>query len=171
MHPKTLLAAAGLASLGVAAASTPVSTHDPETSRLVERTEQANDALMRGDVDRYRALIPVANDFTLMAPVGGEPTRGGDEQARDAMRRFFRNGSLRQELVQAYRTPDMIVLAVIEHAKGEVGGLPLQDWKLRVTLVYRREGKQWTLVHRHADPLVAGIGLDAAAALGRGALR
>jgi ketosteroid isomerase-like protein len=63
----------------------------------------------------------------------------------------------------------MIVLAVIERAHVEVGGLPAQDWALRVTLVYRREDGQWRLAHRHADPLGHAITLEQSAALGRGA--
>jgi hypothetical protein len=47
--------------------------------------------------------------------------------------------------------------------------LPDQDWSLRVTLVYRRQGAEWWLVHRHADPLVRHVGLETAAALARGA--
>jgi hypothetical protein len=38
-----------------------------------------------------------------------------------------------------------------------------------VTLVYRRQGAEWWLVHRHADPLVRDVGLETAAALARGA--
>ena len=45
---------------------------------------------------------------------------------------------------------------------------PDQDWPLRVTQVYRREGSDWLVVHRHADPLVHDIGLEQAAALARG---
>ena len=58
---------------------------------------------------------------------------------------------------------------MIEREHGEVGGLPDQDWSLRVTLVYRRQGAEWWLVHRHADPLVRDVGLKTAAALARGA--
>jgi ketosteroid isomerase-like protein len=84
------------------------------------------------------------------------------------MGRFFRNGTFEQELVQSYGSADMVVLALIERQRVEVGGLPAQDWALRVTLVYRREGTEWRLAHRHADPLVEGISLAQAAALARG---
>ena len=57
---------------------------------------------------------------------------------------------------------------MIERQHGEVGGLPEQDWSLRVTQVYRREGSEWRLVHRHADPLVNSISLEQAAAIARG---
>ncbi|MDQ1725026.1 MAG: hypothetical protein QOG52_2054 [Frankiaceae bacterium] len=39
---------------------------------------------------------------------------------------------------------------------------------LRVTQVYRREGSDWQVVHRHADPLLHAIDLEQAAALARG---
>ena len=51
---------------------------------------------------------------------------------------------------------------------GEVGGMPDQDWSLRVTLVFRREGPEWRLVRRHADPLVHAISMEHMAALARG---
>ncbi|MCD2195017.1 hypothetical protein LQ327_16750 [Actinomycetospora endophytica] len=57
---------------------------------------------------------------------------------------------------------------MIERQHGEVGGLPDQDWSLRVTQVYRRVEGEWLVVHRHADPLVHPVDLDRAAALARG---
>jgi ketosteroid isomerase-like protein len=51
---------------------------------------------------------------------------------------------------------------------GEVGGLPEQDWSLRVTQIFRRDRSEWQLVHRHADPLANGITVQQAAALARG---
>lgn len=124
---------------------------------------------MRGDIAAYRALITLTEDFTLFSPFGGKPTRASDmsDERWTAMGRFFRNGTLRQKLVQAYASDDMVVLAVIEHGHGEVGGLPAQDWPLRVTLVYRRDGTEWRLAHRHADPLVSAITLEEAASLAR----
>ncbi len=143
---------------------------DDIASVLARGSEQANAALMRGDVGRYRALVAVTHDFTLMSPFGGTPTRGAEmtEERWAAMTRFFANGTLEQEVVQAYGSADMVVLAVIERARVEVGGLPAQDWALRVTRVYRREGDGWRLAHRHADPLAKGVSLRQAAALARG---
>jgi len=140
---------------------------DERTAALVRRSVVANSALMRGEIDGYRAAITLTDDFTLMAPFGGTPTHGADMTGErwEAMGRFFRNGTFAQEVVQAYATADMVVLATIERARVEVGGLPAQDWALRVTQVYRREGSDWRLAHRHADPLVAGISLERAAAL------
>jgi ketosteroid isomerase-like protein len=138
---------------------------------LVQQSQEANAALMQGDVDTYRRLLQLTDDFVLMSPFGGTPSRSADitPERWDAMRQFFRNGTLRQELVHSWASPDMVTLATLEHAHVEVGGLPAQDWSLRVTLVYRREGVAWRLIHRHADPLGIRISVEQAAALGRGA--
>ncbi len=136
---------------------------------LVRRSETANAALMRGDIETYLSLITLSDDFTLMSPFGGEPSRGSYTRERwDEIGRFFKNGTLTQELVEAYGSSDMVVLAIIEHGRGEVGGLPVQEWPLRVTLVYRRQGARWLLVHRHADPLAKGITVEQSASLARG---
>lgn len=103
-----------------------------------------------------------------MAPFGGPPTQGAhlSSERWESVGRFFRNGrDSTLELVHAYRAADMVVLAIIERTHVEVGGLEGQDWALRVTLVFRRDGDDWQLVHRHADPLVEGISLEQAAAL------
>ncbi len=147
--------------------------HAPRMSSIIHDlttlSEESNQALMRGDAERYFALIDQAEDFTLMSPFGGDPRRGAiPHESIKAIGDFFRNGTLQLELIQAYSSPDMVVLATIERAHVEVGGLPAQDWALRVTLVYRREGSAWRLAHRHADPLFNAIDLTEAAALARG---
>jgi ketosteroid isomerase-like protein len=173
--------AAGLASLGLAKAMRDAAraheesamTKDDMANELLRLSAASNAALLRGDIARYRALITLTDDFTLMSPFGGMPTRSEDmtEASWEAMGRFFSNGALEQELVQYYACADIVVLAIVEHGHGEVGGLPAQNWPLRVTLVYRREDAGWRLAHRHADPLVNGISLNHAAALARGEVR
>lgn len=144
-------------------------SHDA-VAKLIQRSAESNAALMRGDIEAYRALITYTDDFTLMSPFGGKPTRGSEftGERMAAMGRFFRNGIFEKELVETYSSDDLVVLAMIERQRVEVGGLPAQNWPLRVTLVYRRGGKEWRLAHRHADPLVEGITLKQAAALARG---
>lgn len=161
---RSILAAAGaaLTSLDVTA-----TTVDDSIDTLIKLSEESNATLMRGDIEKYRALISLTDDFTLMAPFGGKPTHRADltDERMNAMGRFFKNGTLKQELIAAYGSSDMVVLALIERAHVEVGGLPPQPWALRVTLVYRKEETGWRLAHRHADPLVGGITLEQAAAL------
>jgi ketosteroid isomerase-like protein len=149
---------------------TTVTDHD--LAALIERTAESASVWMRGDMRRYLELITHADDYTLMMPYGGEAVRGFDESPErlEATARYFRNGEAAFELVQAHASAagDLVVLVAIERQHGEVGGLPDRDWSLRVTLVYRREGSDWLLVHRHADPLVDRISLEQMAALKRG---
>ena len=141
---------------------------EDELAELVRRTEEATTAFMRGDMERYLALTAHATGFTLMNPFGGEPSRYQDRrESLLAAAGFFKSGEAKIELVEAHASGDLLVLVMIERQHGEVGGLPDQDWSLRVTQVYRREAGEWRLVHRHADPLVKPIGLEAAAAIAR----
>jgi len=168
---RTLLAAAGL---GLSAGATPdAAAATASVDALIEQSRAGNAALMRGDIAAYRAFVPYTDDFTLMSPFGGEPTHGRDltPERWDAMGRFFRNGAFDQTIVQTYETADMVVVVQIERCNVEVAGLPPQEWRLRVTLVYRRDMGEWRLAHRHADPLVDGITHMTSAALARGAIK
>lgn len=171
---RTVLAAAGagLASIPAAAATAchdPRAAIDAEVAKLIQLSQESNAVLMRGEGERYFEMINLTDDFTLMAPFGGKPSRPPySAEKRAEIGRFFRNGTFSSEVVQSYGTAEMVVLALIERCTAEIGGLPMQDWALRVTLVYRREGADWRLVHRHADPLANGISLTHAAVLGRG---
>ena len=145
--------------------------HEDELAALARRTSEAASALIRGRARDYYTLIRHADDFTLMSPWGGEPSRGFDdsEEAVAGLAQFFRSGEATLEVVASYISGDLAVLAVIERQQGEIADLPEQDLSLRVTLVFRRSAESgWQLVHRHADPLVHGIGLEQLAKLLRG---
>src|SRR5215207_4867485 len=51
---------------------------DEELAELIRHTAEAASALIRGDIRTYLTLVPHAEDYTLMDPFGGEPTRGFD---------------------------------------------------------------------------------------------
>jgi ketosteroid isomerase-like protein len=137
---------------------------------LVKRAEEKNAAFMRGDMDRWSSLVRFAPDFTLMQPFGGPASHGFDPNPTRLaeLSRYFRNGETRLEVQQTYGADGFAALVMIEHQRAEVGGMPAQDWSLRVTEIYRKDGSDWQLAHRHADPLVHHITLQQAAVIARG---
>src|SRR5262245_36177906 len=145
---------------------------EAEIAGLAQRSQAAATALISGDVRSYLRLFVHADDYTLIPPFGGAPRHGFDasEEAVEQLSRFFAGGEAQVDVVQSYVSGDSVVLVLIERQHGEVGGLPDQDWSLRVTMLFRKEGDDWRLVHRHADPLVREIDLHGAAALAGGGL-
>jgi ketosteroid isomerase-like protein len=143
---------------------------ESDIADLVAQVEESADALMAGDVDRYLAIIHHAEHYTLLNPAGGPARRGFDDspESRRAMAQMFQSGSAKLDLIETYASGDLVVLVTLERNHGVVGGLPEQDWPLRVTWVFRRTQSGWELVHRHADPLVRPITAEQLAALAHG---
>ncbi len=149
---------------------TPERSPRPELEELVQIMSDGASAIIGGRIRRYAALMDHADDFTLMAPNGGEPRRGFDDsdEAIAAMEEYFEDGVAGLEIVATYSSGDLAVLVMVERQHGRIGGFPEQDLSLRVTVVFRREGSRWRLVHRHADPLVHPVGAELLGALLRG---
>ena len=161
-----------LSCLGGAAAMVAHSAGQPvDTVKTVfQDYAEANAALMKGDAGTWARRTPMTEDFVLFSPFGGEPSRRSDypPERIERMGRLFDGGTFDHELVQAFQSDDMIVLATIERSKVRVGGLPRQEWALRVTSVFRRSGEGWKLAHRHADPFVVAVPLAESARIARG---
>ena len=135
-------------------------THE-DLSEFVARAEEAADAWVRGDADRYLDLVHHARGFTLLAPNGGPVSRHEDRAAEfRGWKSIFTDGEAAFEHVMTHAWADTVVLVMIERQHGRVGDQPDQDLSLRVTHVYRRVGGDWLLVHRHADPLVSTLSPD-----------
>lgn len=144
----------------------------PALVELTRIAQASAEAYLAGDLDTYARVLLHADDFTLMPPFGG-PTRQGfvlNDETREATRSTFHGGRVEVEVDASYVTDDLAVLAVVERQRGLVGDLAEQDWSLRVTLVFRRDGGLWRLVHRHADALVHTIGWNMLSQLARGGL-
>jgi hypothetical protein len=95
---------------------------DEELAELIQRTAKAAKAYIRGDIRTYFTLIRHGDDYTLMSPFGGEPTRGSDTSPErlEALERYFRNGESELDVVQTYTSGDLVVLVVIERQHGKV---------------------------------------------------
>lgn len=148
---------------------TATGSNDEDLAALVERTAEAASVFIRGDIRGYIDLLPHAEDYTLLPPYG-EVRHGFDhsDASLDATARWFQGGEAVLEVVRTDRSGDLAVIVAIERQHGVIGGLPEQDWSLRVTLVFRREDGEWKLAHRHADPLVHPIDHAQVSALARG---
>ena len=130
-----------------------------DLAELVERMDEAAASYIRGDIRHNLSLFDHPEDYTLMPPYGGETERGyapTDEQIEETSQ-FFASGEARLDVVESYVSGNLAVLVAVERQHGVVGESEDQDWSLRVTLVFRRHGDRWQLVHRHADPLVREI--------------
>jgi ketosteroid isomerase-like protein len=105
-----------------------------------------------------------------LPPYGGD-ARSGFDSSDDAVQRTaatFRGGRVQLQVFKAYSSGDLAVLVAVERQTATVGDTPPQDWSLRITLVFRRDGDSWRLVHRHADPLTRELDPDVFAAIARG---
>jgi ketosteroid isomerase-like protein len=160
---------AAIAAASAVAMPTKALAADPLRS-VQQSYATGNAALMRGDAKGWQSNVPLTDDFVLFAPFGGKPSRAADysQERVERMGRFFKGGDFREEVVQTFVSDSMIVLATIERTNASVGGLPGQEWALRVTSVFKREGDRWKLAHRHADPFVEEVSVSEAARIARG---
>ena len=63
--------------------------------------------------------------------------------------------SYRIEVIAAEASGDLAYIVAFEHTTAAVNGAPPGPYMLRVTTVFRREGGQWRIVHRHGDSLAS----------------
>jgi ketosteroid isomerase-like protein len=141
-----------------------------DVAELIERWSEATQLYLDGDLRSYAAIARHADDYALLPPQGGD-ARFGFDGSDDAVARAastFRGGRADLHVFTAYSSGDLAVLVAAERQTGTVGDLPPQDWSLRVTLVFRRDGDGWRLVHRHADPLTHELTPATFAAIARG---
>jgi len=83
---------------------------DEELADLIRRVEDAAAAYFRWEVQTYLTLIKHTDDYTLMAPYGGEVTRGFDASPErlEGMARFFQGSGATLEVAQSYTAGDMV---------------------------------------------------------------
>jgi ketosteroid isomerase-like protein len=67
--------------------------------------------------------------------------------------RFSNCESFEYEVIAAGVSNDLAYIAGVEHTTAAIGDAAPQAYALRVTTIFRREGGEWRVVHRHADPV------------------
>jgi len=127
--------------------------------KLLTDARKAQLQWMGGDSAPYAALMSHTPTFTIFGPFGGPSPPGWSEEFAKAQalaaRQFQGAVSSTIDLVQSYVSGNLIVLVMLERNVEKFSGYEEpQQWDLRVTQVYEREGANWRVVHRHVDPLV-----------------
>jgi ketosteroid isomerase-like protein len=131
-------------------------TNSEEFDRAIEASHRALDQIARGDPSGFFDLFSSRKDATLANPFG--PPARGMTQIQEAGRRAasnYRDGrALEFETYAKYVTTDLAYVLEVERFEAKVGGSDeITPVALRTTSVFRLEGGDWKLVHRHADPI------------------
>jgi ketosteroid isomerase-like protein len=117
---------------------------------------KAADSYANGDSAPVLSLLTRHAKSTFFGPGGGY-TEGAREVAsthEKAAQAFQPGGKNELELLQVFAGESVAYWVGIQHAKVRMRGKDeLVPMSLRVTEVFRREGDDWKLVHRHADML------------------
>lgn len=122
------------------------------------RWERAQTAFINGDPTLWKANASHRADVSIFGAFGGSE-KGWDKVGprNDWASRQFKSsgGSEKIEYLNKIKGSDIAVTVAIERQTAWIATQPAPSVRaLRVTQVFRREGGQWKLVHRHADPLV-----------------
>jgi ketosteroid isomerase-like protein len=137
----------------------PMHTNDlRHFEQFMQQRDQAARAYVRGDATPLVRIVARMGDATFYAPRGGY-IQGADEvfstYERDATA-FAPGGESSFEVLQIGASDGLAYWVGFQRATAHMyGSTEAVEFNLRVTEVFRREGDDWKLVHRHADPLIS----------------
>ncbi|WP_394824718.1 YybH family protein [Pendulispora albinea] len=131
--------------------------HDFEA--FMKRREEASQAFVRGDGAPLNHLVARISPATFFGPRGGH-VKGAENVATayEQGARAFTDGESTLETLHMGASQGLAYWIGIQRGTAKMG--PKKEpatFNLRITEVFRREGSDWKLVHRHADPHVNEI--------------
>jgi ketosteroid isomerase-like protein len=108
-------------------------------------------ALHNGDAAPRRAIWSRKEPLTILGALRNAYGRQEVEEAFTALERSFSDCTSYAFELKAYDVVgDMAYTVGLEHTSVSMDGTP-RSYTLRATQVYRREGGEWRVTHRHAD--------------------
>lgn len=129
---------------------------DKSFQKFLRRRNAASDAWVSGDFAPLSELLATKGDASFFGPMGGSLSGAKAIFARyesDA-KRFSTGSTNRIELLHAASSGDLGYAVFRQVAKAKFAGQPKKvPMTLRVTEIFRRDGGEWKLIHRHADTL------------------
>jgi hypothetical protein len=127
-------------------------------AEFMQRRAEAAAAYICGDPAPLGQLTARSGEATFYAPRGGAVAGAEDVWStyeRDVAA-FAPGGENRFEILQMAASDGLAYWVGFQRATVYMRGrADAVEFNLRVTEVFRREGDDWKLVHRHADPLAS----------------
>jgi ketosteroid isomerase-like protein len=129
-----------------------------DVDELIQQYHLASGEFLKGNPEPVKNLFSRREEVTLANPYG-PPVRGWEQVAKSTEQA----SSLRSdgefvgsEIVSRYVTAELAYVVQIERAEAKIGGREdITPYAVRSTIVFRPEDGEWTVVHRHADPITA----------------
>jgi ketosteroid isomerase-like protein len=125
---------------------------------FMTQREAASTAFLNGDFDPLAEISAHASPATLFGPKGdcvqgAEKVNAANGEGSKRFKGASRNGF---EVMHMAADENLAYWVGVQHSvvrmQGEDQPVPFD---LRVTEIFRREGGQWKLIHRHADRLAS----------------
>ena len=129
---------------------------------LLTQLDAANTRIMDGDWSVWRELISHRDDITVLGAyglclTGWEPV--SERFGRTAAGYAGGGGYSTHEYVSGWMGADLACSVAVERHVTRLDGSPEPvPFLYRATHVFRREGDEWKIVLRHADPLARFVG-------------
>jgi len=112
-------------------------------------------ALHNGDADKRRAIWSPSEPVSILGAMRNALGQQEVEAIFVYLEKTFSDCTSYSFELQAYDVVgDMAYTAGLEHTSASIDGMP-GSYTLRATQVYRREGGDWKVAHRHADTVTA----------------
>ena len=132
---------------------------DREFEQLLQRYEAANSAFLNGDPQQWLSIASDAEPVSIFGGFGGL----GEAGVSTVHKRYLLAATAFQpsaarvdcEYLAKDVRGDLAYTVAIERSEVRYAGRDEPHRQiLRVTMIFRREGGAWRIVHRHADTMV-----------------
>lgn len=119
---------------------------------FMTRREEAARAFVKGDGSLVAALSAQSGQATFFDPGGGfiEGAERINEGNREGAKAFGPGGTTHFEIKDKEASGDLAFWTGYQMASVEREGQAV-PMKIRITEIFRREGEQWWMIHRHAS--------------------
>lgn len=130
---------------------------EEEFRAFLARRQEATAAFFNGDPAPWKEQADHSDAITMFGGYGGHERGWAAVDDRYTWTAAANaEGSVAVELLACHVTADLAYTVAIERGMVRpAGGQEFAPKALRVTEIFRHNGTDWKLIHRHADPLVS----------------